>query len=63
MIPGLKRVGMNPIMIIFNTEKKIEDSLAEVAEWNQMEFYKIEKDEEEPKHMVKNLIKENEPKS
>jgi hypothetical protein len=34
MIPGLKRVGMNPITIIFNTEKRIEYSLIEVAEWD-----------------------------
>jgi hypothetical protein len=41
MIPGLKRVGMNPIMIIFNTERRIEYSLAEVAEWDQMESYEV----------------------
>jgi hypothetical protein len=60
MIPGLKRVCMNPIMIIFNTEKRIEYSLAEVAEWDQMEQYEVERDRENPKPIAKNRIKRKE---
>jgi hypothetical protein len=63
MIPGLERVHMNPITIIFNTEKRIEYLLVEVAEWDQIESYEVEKNKEEPKPIVKNLIKKDEPKS
>jgi hypothetical protein len=63
MIPGLERVRMNPITIIFNTEKKIEYLLVEVAEWDQMESYEVEKNKEEPKPILKNFIKEDEPQS
>jgi hypothetical protein len=34
--------------------------LAEVAEWDQLEFYEVEKNKEESKPIVKNLIKRDE---
>jgi hypothetical protein len=62
MIPGLKKVNMKPITIIFDTERRIEYSLADVVEWNQIESYEVEKNREESRPIVKNSIKEDELK-
>jgi hypothetical protein len=37
--------------------------LVEVAEWDQMESYEVDKNKEKLKPVVKNVIKKDEPKS